>query len=220
MIKRVWLWQVFDRSGLASANSTIYTHDLPGAEDAYKKYRDLAEKAYQLNPNHKIAFNTIVGKCFHFDERDRLSRLYEAGEKWVPNTPMGMGLFGLWFSYLGEWELGKELIDKLFEENMHIPTWYHGVRSLYFYRKHNYENAMLEASRFQLPGFFWGPVQRIPPLAQLDRINEAKKEFEHLLNLRPDFISRGRYLLKMYIKEDTMIEHFLEGFEKIGVHIE
>ena len=64
-----------------------------------------------------------------------------------------------------------------------------------------------------------GPAHRIPPLAQLDRIDEAKKEFEALLKIRPDFISRGRYLLKIHFKEDTLLEHFLEGFEKIGVKI-
>ena len=141
-------------------------------------------------------------------------------EKWLPNTPMGLGLFGMWFSLYGEWELGKELMDSRFEENVFVPSWYHGILFLYHYRKGDYENANLEASRFQLPGTFHGPANRIPPLAQLGRIDEANKEWESLLKLRPDFLSRGRYLYKIHIKEDSLVNHLIEGFEKIGVTIE
>ncbi len=91
---------------------------------------------------------------------------------------------------------------------------------LYSYRIHDYENALVEANRSKLHGTFQGPANRVPVLGQLGRIEEAKKEFDKLLKLRPDFIGRGKYLLKIHIKEDTLVEHLLEGFEKMGVHIE
>ncbi|MCA0932859.1 hypothetical protein LCM02_10390 [Lutimonas saemankumensis] len=205
---------------VASVNSTVYSQDLPGAEQAYVTMGELSEKAYNLNPNHKLAFTTLASKSFYYGERDRLNRLFEEGQKWLPNTPMGIGLFGMWFSLFGEWEFGKELIDNLYEDNVFIPSWYSGVRCLNHYRNGDYKNACLEASRFQLPGTFMGPMYRIPPLAQLGRIEEAKKEWKNLLKLRPDFKRRGRYLHKIHIREDTLVDHLIEGFDKIGVIID
>ncbi len=113
----------------------------------------------------------------------------------------------------------KLLFDKLFENNLYVPRWYHGTTSLYYYRQFDYETSLIEANKFQFPGYFMGPAHRIAPLGQMGRIDEAKKEFETLLNIRPDFINKGRYLLKIHFKEDNLLEHFLEGFEKIGVKI-
>ena len=150
---------------VAGINSTVYAQDLPGADQAFIRMCELAEKAYNLNANHKLAFTTLASKCFYNNEKDRLYQLFEEGQKWLPNTPMGLGLFGIWFSLFGEWELGKELMDSMFEENVFVPSWYHGILFLYHYRKGDYQNANLEASRFQLPGTFQGPANRIPPLA-------------------------------------------------------
>ena len=126
----------------------------------------------------------------------------------------------MWLPLLGEWELGMELVDKIFENNIYVPSWFHGISSLNYYRAFDYENALKEANKYQIPGFYMASAHRIAPLGQLGRIDEAKKEFEALLKIRPDFKSRGRYLLKIYFKEDTLLEHFLEGFEKMGVKIQ
>jgi TolB-like protein len=204
---------------VAGVHGTIYSQDLPGAEESYVKLGELAEKAYALNSNHKFALMTLAGKCFHYNERERLFRLYEEANKWIPLTPLGLGVIGLYFYLFGEWEFGKELIDKMFKNNIYVPRWYHGTTSLYYYRQFDYETSLREANKFQFPGYFMASAHRIAPLAQLGHIEEAKKEFETLLELRPDFIDRGRYLLKIHLKEDTFLEHFLEGFEKIGVKI-
>ena len=205
---------------VSSINSTIYTHDLPGAEEAYVRFGHLAEKAYSINSKHKIVLTNLASKCFYYNERERLIGLFEEAAKWIPMTPLGLGSFGVWLSLIDQWELGMKLIDEMFERNIYVPSWYHGITSLYYYRQFDYERSLEEANKFHFRDFYLGPAHRIAPLGQLGRISDAKREFENLLQIRPDFKSRGRYLLEIHLKEDTLLEHFLEGFEKIGVKID
>jgi hypothetical protein len=119
-------------------------------------------------------------------------------------------------SLFGEWERGKQLMDQVFEKNTVYPLWLHGITCAYFLRLRDYESALSEANKYQIPGLFWGPAYRASILAHLGRLEEAQREFDTLLEWRPDFDECGRLLMGRFIKEPGMLEHILEGFEKIG----
>ncbi len=192
-----------------------------GANDdhALQQFARLAEKAYSLNPNHQVVLSNLGGKCFIFNEKDRFIRLYEQSREWLANSPLRLGSWALHMCLFGEWERGKKLLDKVFENNLHVPLWLHGINCLYYFRLHDYETALVEANKFQIPGLFWGPAYRIAVLAHLGRLPEAKKEFATLLEWRPDFVENGRRLMGCYIREDGLLDQILEGFENIGVKL-
>lgn len=203
-------------AGLYSEN---YTFAYPDADEALAKTAHHAEKAYVLNPNNQWVLGNLGFKCFLFDERDRFFGLFERIKDTLANSPLRLGGWAIWICYFGEWERGKELLDRVFDNNLHVPLWLHCVTCLYYYRKHDYETALAEANKIQIPGLHWGPAMRAIALSQLGRLEEAKEEFAALLECRPDFVEKGRHLIGWIIKETSLLEHVFEGFAKIGVKI-
>jgi hypothetical protein len=57
-------------------------------------------------------------------------------------------------------------------------------------------------------------------LGQLGRYEEGKQAVEDLLKLKPDFPTRGRVLIKHYIKFEDIVEHMIEGLNKVGLNVE
>ena len=199
--------------------SGIYTLDFPGADQAYEKFGGLIEKAHALDPNHQIVKSHLGTKCFLFDERERFFKLYEGGQEWLANSPFRLGAYAMWTCYFGEWELGKQMLAEVIDHNLTVPGWLYGVMSHYHYRRSDYHKALEFAYSCQIPGLFWPHVYRLTALAQLGREDEANKEYQDLLSVRPDFVDRGRHLMCMTIKDSDLIDRILEGFEKIGVTI-
>jgi tetratricopeptide (TPR) repeat protein len=189
------------------------------ADDALREFSRLVEKAYTLNPNNQVVLSHLGGKCFVFDERDRFLGLFERNKERMVNSPLRLGGWALHMCLIGEWDRGKELLDRVFENNLHVPLWLYLPSCLYYFRLHDYETALVEANKFQIPGLFWGPAYRTALLGHLGRLGEAEEEFEALLECRPDFVEKGRGLMGCYIKEPSLLNHILEGFEKIGVKV-
>lgn len=204
----------------ANVYSNIYSLDLAGAEEALGKFEHYAEKAYAINPKNQLVRGTLAFKCFLFDERERFFNLLEEGREWTAISPIRLGGFALYTCFFGEWERGKKMIDEIFDNNAHVPGWLHATVSLYHYRRREYEDALAAANKCQIPGLHWGHINRIVALGQLGRLEEARSEFEALLQTRPNFVERGRYLMGILIKEPDLLEHMLDGFGTTGVEID
>ena len=179
----------------------------------------LVERAYALNPNHQDVLSNLGSKCFHFDERDRFFALFEHSKEWMANSPLRLGAWAMYMSFFGEWERGKKYLDQVFDDNVSVPLWLRGVTCLYHIRLDDYETALGEANRYHIQGLFWGPALRASILAHLGRLEEAQKEFDTLLEWRPDFLENGRLIMGRLLKEPDLLDSVFEGFEKIGVEI-
>ena len=138
---------------------------------------------------------------------------------WIPNTPIRLGAFAMYLCLYGEWVKGKELMDRIFKNNLDIPKWLYGITCLYFYKDEEYKQALIEANKYQMPLFYWGPLLRAATLGQLGRKKAALSNIEELLEIRPDFEERGRYLLSRFIKEDSLVELVIEGLKKGGLQM-
>ena len=101
--------------------------------------------------------------------------------------------------------------------NVGFPKWYHGATTLNFYRINNYESAYLEAVKYDTPGLVWGPMLRAACLGQINRINEAKQNMDDLQKLKPDFEEKALELISRYVKENSLVQHVLEGLQKAGL---
>jgi len=79
--------------------------------------------------------------------------------------------------------------------NPYHPTWFHLAPFLDYYRRGEYQNTLAEALKFNYPKLFWDPLIRAASLYQLGRQNEAKTAVSQLLELEPEFATRGRRLI-------------------------
>ena len=199
--------------------STMWPFAYPSPDETLAKFVYHAEKAYDLNPGNQWALGAICYKCFVLNETDRFYMLFDKHKDWLANSPLRLGAWAMYICFLGDWERGKPLLDKVFDHNADTPSWLRSPLCMYHFRQCNYEAALVEANKIQVPGLFWGPAMRIAVMGQLGQLAEAEKELTTLLEYRPDFLEKGRQLLSVMIKEPDLLDHFLDGFSKTGVTI-
>ncbi len=204
----------------AAANyGNFWTFAMRDADDALSQFSYHAEKAYELDPGNQWVLSTLGFKCFVFDEVDRFYTIFDSHKDWMANSPLRLGHWAMNICYLGDWELGLNLLDQVYEQNLEVPSWLRAPYCIYHYMNRDYDKALIEANKIRLPGLFWGPALRVASLGQLGRVDEAEQEFALLLEYRPDFESVGRRLVGCYVKDSDLFDHVFEGFAKVEKHI-
>lgn len=204
---------------VADKHGTKYLLDAPDAEDAFEKLGEHAERAYALDPDNAQARASLGLKCFVYRERERFFHLLAGSTEGAAPSIQRLGPFATYACCFGEWELGKELLDRILANNARVPEWLFATLALYQFQRGAYDLALKEANKIHTPNFFWAPLHRFVSLVQLERVDEAKHAYQDILSCRPDFESRGFYLITRFITEEELVERFLESFRRAGVDI-
>jgi len=177
----------------------------------------LGRKGVALDPNCQVARFTMA--LIHFLKFQRSLFLDEANQclQLNPNNAHFIAVLSLHVGMVGEWDRAMKLMDKAMRLNPHHPGWFHIVGFMNSYRQGEYDLALIEAQRFNTPGFFWDPLIRAAVLGQIDRPSEAKKAVDELLALVPDFYQRGRSLIRRLAYLDEHVEILRDGLCKAGI---
>ncbi len=80
-----------------------------------------------------------------------------------------------------------------------------------------YENAFVEAVKFNFPELYLDPMMRAAALGQMGKTSEAGKALRELLELEPVFVYRGRQRVNRYVKVNSLIDKIFEGLQKAGL---
>ena len=196
-----------------------YMLDQPDAEDAYVKMGELAEKAAIIDPNSSTVMAVLAFKTFVYDEKERFFNLTTRYLTMVRNNSAKGGSIAFHLALYGGWERAKLLLDHLMQTGQEYPRIFHGATTLYYYQKRQYELALFEANKYDLPSIFWGPLLRIAVYGQLGSHKNIAAEIAHLKKLKPEFESKARLLINRFIKEESLVEHVMEGLQKAGMSV-
>ncbi|KPK21627.1 MAG: hypothetical protein AMK69_21430 [Nitrospira bacterium SG8_3] len=186
-------------------------------EAPLEKALTFAQKGVALAPDNQFALDALTLVYFHQGDKAEFLQHVEQTIALNPNSPYVIGVAGWHMMLFGEWERGLELLNKGIKLNPYHPSWFHLAPFMDYYNHGDYEKALSEAMKFNYPELFWDPVMRSAALAQLGRQKEAKTAIKQLLKLEPDFASRGRWLVKRYLKVDALIDKVIEGLRKAGL---
>jgi hypothetical protein len=99
------------------------------------------------------------------------------------------------------------------------PLNYHGVTTLYFFQKGEYEQALIESEKIPPRSTFWSPLHRIAILGQLGRCKEAKQPINVLKELNPNFCDSADRLVRQFIYDSRVAGLFMESLAKVGLDI-
>ncbi|WP_319502410.1 hypothetical protein [uncultured Draconibacterium sp.] len=204
---------------IGAFHGNYYSFDLPNASESYKLLANYTERAFILNPDSFIVNTSLAYKCFMYDEKDRF---FQLAEKYVlsgMNTTLRIGTLAFYLSLYGDWERGKRILDSVMTRNVGYPLYFHGVTMLYYYRNKDYELARNESDKYNLPAVFWSPMLKAAVNGQLGDLDKAKSNITDLLNLKPDFESKARYLISIYVKEQELVNHILQGLRLAGLKV-
>ncbi len=204
---------------LAAMHGNFYMLDLPDAQKSYELFGTLSERAAKMAPGSLLVKTALAFKCFAYNEKERFFQLAEKCLSVSQNSSLRTGSLAFYLSLYGEWEMGKELLDKLMHQNIAYPLYFHGSTTLYYYRENEYKLALQEANKYILPTIFWAPMLRAAVFGQLHEMEEAKNNIEQLKKLKPDFEEKAVYLISRYVKEDELVNHIIEGLRKAGMNL-
>jgi len=206
-------------SMLGRLYGNIYGLDILGFKDPLDKAAEFAEKGVLLNPENRrsrciLAYIRMLQNeiTSALDEAEKALRLN-------PNSLCLLDGIGYVMTLAGEWEQGPSLIRKAMQLNPYYLPVAHYALWVDWIRQENYEQANMETLNLKRPAIFWNPLAKAATLGLLGKHEEGKRSVENILKLKPNFQSRGRMLIKRYIKFEDIAERVIEGLDKVGLEI-
>jgi len=186
-------------------------------EAPLEKALTFAQKGVALAPDNQFARDALTLVYFHRGDKDFFLQHVEETIALNPNSPYIVGVAGWHMALYGKWDRGLTLLKKGMKLNPYHPSWFHLAPYMDYYLRGEYENAFAEALKFNYPELFWDPVMRAAALGRLGRQNEAKAAVGQLLELEPEFATRGRWMISRFVKVDDLIDTIIEGLQKAGL---
>jgi tetratricopeptide (TPR) repeat protein len=202
---------------LAAMHGSRYMLDLPLAQESYTKMILLAENACKLDPNNLMVKVIRAFVYFACNEKERFFQLANECLKRKPTISIRLGSLAFHYMLYGGWDRGKAIMDQLMVSRVGYPLYFHGATILYYYRLREYDTALAECDKYDVPALFWPPMLRIAVLGQLERQDQARQYVEQLYRLKPDFSEKARYLISRYVKEADLVDHVIDGLMKAGI---
>jgi TolB-like protein len=194
-----------------------YAFDQPGT--SLDKMDELVDRALELDKNCQIV---RLGNLIRHFLKNNKSDFFREAEYCLSlglSSPFRLGTIGHFIALYGDWERGKNILDKAMNKQIGYPPHFHGGTCAYYYRKNDFEKALREAYKFELPGLFWGKLYVLACLGQLKRKTNVKDEIIKLKKLKPDFEEKAYILINRFIKEEELVIKLLEGLKKAGLKV-
>lgn len=176
-----------------------------------------ARKAGDLDPASHLSQQALAQVHFYRGERGEFFLAAQKAVRLNPNDCTVVAMMGLLTAYSGEWEEGIAMLEKAMALNPYHPGWYYLPLAFHRYRERDYEGALEEALKVDMPGYYPNHMTLAAVYGQLGRTEEARAALERLLQLFPSFEERARGELGKWLYEEDVLEHMLEGLEKAGL---
>ena len=209
------VWSLFAR-----LYGMIYSLDIPGFENPLKKAIKYAEKGARINPDNQRTVAILALIRFYSNELSAAIKEVNRALELNPNSLFVLDGIAYIMILSGEWKRGAELARKAIRLNPYHRPVIHDALWVDYLRQEDYERAYLETMSQRRPALFWYPLAKAATLGLLGRSKEGEKFVKNLLELKPDFPSKGRMLIGHYIKFEEIAERVLEGLGKVGLKID
>ena len=204
---------------LAILFANIHVFDVPGFKDPLEEAYKFAQKGARLAPLDQRC--RIVVSYIHLFRNELEAGLAEAEKalKLGPQTLFIMDGIGYLMTLLGDWERGPALIEEVIQKNPFYSNFVHYALWVNWLRQKNYTKAYEETLKLNQPRLFWYQIARASSLGLIGNIEDGRKSAAKLLNLKPDFVERGRILIQHYIKFEDIVERVIKGLNAVGVEV-
>lgn len=207
-------------SMLARLYGLIYSLGIPGIERPLEKAIEHAEKGVQIIPDSQLSVGILALIRFYSNELFAAVREVNRALELNPNSLFVLDGLAYIMILSGEWERGIALAKRSIRLNPYYRPVVHYALWVDCLRRKKYKDAYLETMGFNRPALFWYPLAKAATLGLLGRYEEGEKFVKKLLDLKPDFQSKGRVLIGNYIKFEEIAERIIEGLGCVGIEID
>ena len=207
-------------SMLARLLAEFYSRDIPGYGHQLETAFGYAVKGIRLSPDDLRS--RVIMAYIHLLRNELAAGLAEVelALNLGPQTLFMLDAIGFFMTYLGEWERGPALIEKVIQLNPFYGNYCHFALWLNHMRQKNYFEAYRETMRLKRPAIFWDPLVKASTLGLIGKYDEGEKFAKKLLEIKPEFPGKARDLIGRYIKFEEIVERVIEGLNNVGLSIE
>ena len=181
-----------------------------------------AQRAVELDPGSDRAYASLAGAHFHRNELRACQAASEQVLKIAPNSGMRNAQVGMYYYWLGDHKRGMELLTKGLAAMTRItsspvPGMWRFCHFIDYYRSENYEDALNEVSKMDMPRFWGVQAFTIAALQRLDLGDEIKSAKTKLLDIWPEFPTDGKTAIRNFIKEEDIVNKLAGDLEQSGI---
>ncbi len=108
------------------------------------------------------------------------------------------------------------LTRKAIELSPNPPGWYYAPEYWQGLLNEDYETALIYARRVGTVSF-WGPAMRACSLGHLNRPEEARREWDHLVEMNPRFMEDFAWEMKAWHVNEALQNASVVGLDKAGL---
>ena len=200
---------------LSHAYAVNYLFDMKVSSASLEDAERLALQALKNDPDCQMAHFAEGFLRFFQGRADQCVAKLRLAILLNPFNAYVISVSGMQLCMLGLWEEGMDLWEKSIQLNPYLQTIYAFVPFMYHYHKGEFEAAWKNAILPNWP-IFWVPVMRATAAAQLGLQEQAQDALKELLEMRPDFPSHARELMRRLVYLEDNVEMLLEGLLKAG----
>ena len=147
---------------------------------------EAANRAVELAPQSASAHLVLVMAYYFTCDAKKMHVEAEQILAINPNGPGALGVMGVYFANLGEWEFGRQLAEKgLALAGPAAPRWWWWASAEDHYRKGEYGEALEVFRRSYTESNWLDHLHIVYTLPYLGRTDEARAQIPALLKLNP-----------------------------------
>ncbi|MBQ4133510.1 MAG: hypothetical protein IJD04_07255 [Desulfovibrionaceae bacterium] len=212
-----------DNAHLMAMLSDLYSADYQLsyglAENSLEQSLGLALAASAADPECQTAYLALAINYFLREDRTKFLISAERALELNPSSSSAMTTLSSWYGLLGFWNEALELIKKVFQLNPASPGWCHAVLSFYHYVRCDYDKALIEAYKINMPQMLWDSLFRLIAATGCGNAGAAAQAASDLLELYPDFEQNGKGLVAHSIPSQEYVERVVNSLADAGISL-
>jgi adenylate cyclase len=206
---------------LAFVTTDEYAWGFNPRPDSMKRAMAAARKAVALDPTSQTTRWHMARTHYWNGDREAFFLETEKALALNPNNSFVLAAAGAYYADAGEFERGAALAHKAMAINPHYPTWYHFPTFQDLFARGLYEEALAEAYRINLPGYFWTHAAIAAAAGMAGDLAAAKAGVIALQETYPGFtLETARQERAKGLQRpagDDSSDRFIEGLRRAGV---
>ena len=209
-----WAWMA-----LVYTDEDVFHYD--PRPNSLERAVDAARRSITLDPSNQMG-NWFLARALFFQRNfDQFLPQAERAVGLNPNNTAVLAGAAVYISYSGQWERGKELIERALALNPNPPWWYYVPPFWYHFRNGDDQRALAFALKMRAtaPTIYWGHVVTTVVYAQLGQLEEAKASAKELVRLVPGYTSQAREDFRKYNFDRKLTVRIIDGLQKAGLTI-
>jgi TolB-like protein/Flp pilus assembly protein TadD/predicted Ser/Thr protein kinase len=208
-----WAWLAYLR-----AESVRHGYNLrPEPYNTLDEALEVGEHAVRLDSTNQVAHGALALTHYQRGDFDQFAVEADRTISLNPNNALWLAYAGIRFMTREQWDRGLPMARKALRLNPHPPSWYYLAFVFNHYREGRYEEALAEALKVDSYDYRV-PLYRAAAHGQLGRPDEARREFQEVLELATDLPGGFREdMIERHGFTPELAGHIVEGLGKAGL---